>query len=321
MTPIEHSRRFCVAPMMRHSHRAARAWWRFLCPSALLYTEMIVAAAVLRGDRLRREAAETHPPVALQLGGCEPRALARAARAGERSGFAEVNLNCGCPSGRVKQAAFGASLMMKPKLVADIVRAMKDAVAVPVTVKCRIAVDDMDPESGLNEFAAAVRDAGADALIVHARKAWLAGLSPAQNRGVPPLDYSRARRLRENFPDWFVVVNGGLQTVSDARRELNFVDGAMLGRAVVRNPMILAEASARIFGAEKIPTRMEALERGLALAAESPREWRMALAPLAGLGHGMKNARAFRGAMARMSPEGGFALSSPDAFAALEGGR
>ena len=303
--------------MMRHSHRAARMWWRFLCPPALLYTEMIVAHAVLRGDRLAREFPDTHNPVALQLGGQCPKIIAKAAKMGENAEFAEINLNCGCPSGRVKQADFGAILMTKPKLVADIVRALKDAVSIPVTVKCRIAVDNMDPESGLNEFAQAVRDAGANALIVHARKAWLNGLSPAQNRGVPPLDYNRVRRLRKNFPDLPVVVNGGLQTVADARRELAFADGVMVGRAVVRNPMLLTEAARHFFGQDKIPSRMEALERGLALAMDAnPREWRRALAPLAGLGHGIKNARAFRNALAQVNPAQG-ALPTKSALIAL----
>ena len=297
--------------MMRHSHRAARAWWRFLCPPALLYTEMLGADAVLRGDRLRRESPESHAPVALQLGGCDPDKIAQAARAGEQAGFAEVNLNCGCPSPRVQKADFGAALMTRPGKVAEIVRAMKGAVRVPVTVKCRIAVDDMDPAAGLDAFASAVRDAGADALIVHARKAWLAGLSPAQNRGVPPLDRARVRKLKADFPGLPIVVNGGLQTVADARRELAFADGAMLGRAVVRNPMLLAEAAKQIFGMEKIPSRREALERGVVLATESPpREWRLALAPLAGLGLGMKNARAFRRALAERKPAEFFALAS-----------
>ena len=303
--------------MMRHSHRAARAWWRFLCPQATLYTEMIVADALLRGDRLARELPQHAAPVALQLGGCNPQTAARAAKVGEDAGFAEINLNCGCPSGRVKQAEFGAVLMTKPALVADMVRAMKDAVRIPVTVKCRIAVDEMDPEAGLNEFTAAMQAAGADALIVHARKAWLSGLSPAQNRGVPPLDYPRVRRLKESFPDMQVVVNGGLHTAADARRELAFADGAMLGRAVVRNPMLLADASREIFGEAGAPSRMEALERGLALAMEShPREWRRALAPLTGLGHGIKNARAFRGALAQMHAAKGW-TPPKTAFAAL----
>ena len=312
-------RRFCVAPMMRHSHRAARALWRFLCPRALLYTEMIAADAVLRGDRLRDECDGEHGPVALQLGGCDPRKMAQAARVAGRLGFAEVNINCGCPSGRVQQAEFGAVLMTRPEVVADMVRAMKDAVAVPVTVKCRLAVDDMDPESGLRRFADAVAAAGADALIAHARKAWLAGLSPAQNRGVPPLNYGRVHRLKADFPGWPVVINGGVQTVADIERELEHVDGVMVGRAIVRNPMLLAEVAEKIFGAARVPTRCEALERGAALAAARPRDWRRALSALAGLGHGARNARAFRGALARMNPARGV-FFPPQLFAALADG-
>ena len=294
MDPLKSHRRFCVAPMMRRSHRPARAWWRALCPGALLYTEMIVADAVLRGGRLRAESAEPGP-VALQLGGSDPDTISRAAKVGERMGFAEVNLNCGCPSGRVKRGEFGASLMRRPELVADIVRAAKDAVSVPVTVKCRIAVDEMDPESGLNEFARATQDAGCDALIVHARKAWLDGLSPAQNRAVPPLDLARVRRLKSDFPSLPIVVNGGLQNIADACRELKFADGAMLGRAVVRDPMLLTDAAREVFGETNPLSREEALARGIELASESsPREMRLALEPLAGLRRGLPDARAFR---------------------------
>ena len=312
-------RKFCAAPMMRHSHRAARALWRFLCPRALLYTEMLSPDAVLRGNRLSQEDAAEQAPLALQLGGCDPRKMAQAAQVGEQVGFAEVNINCGCPSGRVQRAEFGAVLMNKPDCVADMVRAMKDAVSIPVTVKCRIAVDNMDSESGLNIFAAALADAGADALIVHARKAWLDGLSPAQNRGVPPLNYGRVHRLKLDFPDVPIVINGGLQTVSDISRELNHVDGVMMGRAIVRNPMMLAEISETIFGAEKTPTRREALEKGAALAMLNPREWRRTLSALAGLGHGTRNARAFRNALAQLSPARG-GVFSPGVFAALSDG-
>lgn len=332
------NRRFCVAPMMRHSHRAARAWWRFLCPGALLYTEMMVPDAVLRGDRLQRELDENgrvdevddvdevndvdgadkvngvddvddgdngggkRGGVALQLGGCDPKKMAAAARVAERVGFAEVNINCGCPSGRVRQAEFGAVLMTRPEVVADMVRAMKDAVDIAVTVKCRIAVDEMDPEAGLSRFAAAVAGAGADALIVHARKAWLNGLSPAQNRGVPPLNHGRVRRLKAELPELPMVINGGLHTVADCRRELQFVDGAMTGRAVMRNPMLLTEASEQIFGAKSIPTRREALARGAALAVARPGDWRRTLMTMAGLAHGMKRAQDFRRHLAFMQP-------------------
>src|ERR1700691_2057676 len=223
------SYRFCVAPMMEWTDRHCRFFHRLLTRRALLYTEMLTTGAVLHGDRARLlgyDAAEH--PVALQLGGSDPRALAQCARIGADLGFDEINLNAGCPSDRVQDGRFGACLMAEPDLVGDCVAAMKAAVAVPVTVKCRIGIDEQDPEPALENFAQAVERAGADVLIVHARKAWLKGLSPKENREVPPLDYDRVYRLKRAHPEIFIVLNGGVGSVEAARTHLQHVDGVMM---------------------------------------------------------------------------------------------
>ena len=241
--------RFSVAPMMEWTDRHCRFFHRLLTRRALLYTEMLTTGAVLHGDRARllRFDRDEHP-LALQLGGSEPRALADCARIGADVGFDEINLNVGCPSDRVQDGRFGACLMAEPALVGDCVAAMKAAVSVPVTVKCRIAVDDQDPEAALELFAQAIERAGADALIVHARKAWLKGLSPKENREVPPLDYERVYRLKAAHPRLTVVLNGGVGNVEDARAHLAHVDGVMMGRAAYREPWRLLAADPVFFG-------------------------------------------------------------------------
>src|ERR1700691_3256769 len=212
ITPQSRPRRFSVAPMMEWTDRHCRYFHRLLTRRALLYTEMLTVGAVLHGDRarlLRFDAAEH--PLALQLGGSHPRALAACARIGAELGFDEINLNAGCPSDRVQDGRFGACLMAEPALVGDGVAAMKAAVAIPVTVKCRIGIDDQDPEPALENFAQAVVRAGTDALIVHARKAWLNGLSPKENREIPPLDYERVYRLKRAHPRLLVILHCGLR--------------------------------------------------------------------------------------------------------------
>ncbi len=238
MTDLE--RRLSVAPMMDWTDRHCRYFLRQFSPRVLLYTEMIVAQAIVRGDRnylLEFDPAEH--PVALQLGGAEPGMLAEAAAIGAGFGYDEINLNVGCPSDRVQQATFGACLMARPKLVADCVRAMRAAVAVPVTVKCRIGIDDQDDWPFLRDFVAAIAEAGCGVVIVHARKAILKGLTPKQNREVPPLDYARAWRVKEEFPSLTVVVNGGLRTVPEVTEQLGHADGVMLGREAYHNPYLL----------------------------------------------------------------------------------
>ncbi|KQZ01419.1 tRNA-dihydrouridine synthase A [Pseudolabrys sp. Root1462] len=242
-------RRFAIAPMMDWTDRHCRFFHRLMTRRALLYTEMVTTGAVIHGDRQRLLgfAAAEHP-IALQLGGSDPAALAESARIGEGFGYDEINLNVGCPSDRVQEGRFGACLMLEPKLVADSVAAMKAAVRVPVTVKCRIGVDDQDPEEVLFAFAAEVRAAGADALIVHARKAWLKGLSPKENREVPPLDYAIVHRLKDVHTDWPIVLNGGLASLEQARDNLGNLDGVMLGRAAYQEPWRLIGVDPMFYG-------------------------------------------------------------------------
>ncbi|HEX5045806.1 MAG TPA: tRNA dihydrouridine(20/20a) synthase DusA [Gammaproteobacteria bacterium] len=237
-----------VAPMMDRTDRHFRYLARLLAPHARLYTEMITARALLHGDapRLLEFDAAEHP-VALQLGGSEPDELAAAARIGAGAGYDEINLNVGCPSDRVQAGCFGAALMRTPDVVADCVAAMRAAVAVPVTVKTRLGVDDHDSYEFLCELVTRVIAAGCGTLIVHARKAWLKGLSPKQNREIPPLDYPRVHRLKADFPDLRVIINGGLTSVAACTEQLAQVDGVMLGRAAVDDLEMLAELDGRIF--------------------------------------------------------------------------
>jgi tRNA-dihydrouridine synthase A len=235
--------------MMEWTDRHCRHFHRLLTRHALLYTEMLTTGAVLRGDRVRLLDFDAfEQPVALQLGGCEPAALAQSARIGEEFGYAEINLNVGCPSDRVQEGRFGACLMVEPNLVADGVVAMTGAVKIPITVKCRLGVDDQNPEQSLFAFAAAVKLAGAAALIVHARKAWLKGLSPRENRDVPPLDYAIVHRLKAAHPDWQIVLNGGIGSLDQARQQLGALDGVMMGRAAYQEPSRLLEVDPQMFG-------------------------------------------------------------------------
>ena len=241
--------RLAIAPMMDWTDRHCRFLHRQLTRRALLYTEMVVADAVIHGQRERLLGFDaSEQPVALQLGGSDPEKLAEAARIGEAFGYREINLNVGCPSDRVQSGTFGACLMRTPALVGACVAAMKQAVAIPVTVKCRIGVDEQDPEIALDELADAVFAAGVDALWVHARKAWLEGLSPKENRDIPPLDYGRVYRLKAKFRNRFIGINGGIQNLDEAVRHLAHVDGVMLGRAAYHTPGLLAGADAAIFG-------------------------------------------------------------------------
>ncbi|WGJ16645.1 tRNA dihydrouridine(20/20a) synthase DusA [Methylocapsa sp. D3K7] len=241
--------RFSVAPMMDWTDRHCRSFHRILSRRARLYTEMLAVGAVLHGDRgrlLRFEPAEH--PLALQIGGSDPAQLAAASAIGEDWGYDEINLNIGCPSERVKSGAFGACLMREPELVGDCVAAIKARVKIPVTVKCRTGVDEQDPEAALGDLAARVVAAGCDALIVHARKAWLSGLSPKENRNVPPLDYALVHVLKRRYPAVPVVLNGGLATLGQARAELEYVDGVMVGRAAYQDPALLLDVDPLLFG-------------------------------------------------------------------------
>ena len=247
-TPGSLSHRFCVAPMMDWTDRHCRFFHRLLTRRALIYTEMLTTGAVLCGDRARLLGFDPFEhPVALQLGGSEAKALVQSARIGEEYGYDEINLNAGCPSDRVQEGRFGACLMLDPALVADCVAAMKAAVKIPVTVKCRIGVDEQDPEQALFTFAEGIKAAGADALIVHARKAWLQGLSPRENREVPPLDYSVVYRLKCAHPVLAIVLNGGIASVAQAKAQLAHVDGVMMGRAAYQEPWRLLEVDPALF--------------------------------------------------------------------------
>ncbi|HYC15816.1 MAG TPA: tRNA dihydrouridine(20/20a) synthase DusA [Pseudolabrys sp.] len=244
------NRRFCIAPMMEWTDRHCRFFHRLLTRRALIYTEMITTGAVLHGDRARLLGFDKFEhPVALQLGGCDPRALAQSARIGEDFGYAEINLNVGCPSNRVQDGRFGACLMAEPLLVGECVAAMKNAVRIPVTVKCRIGIDGQNPDESLFAFADVLKAAGIDALIVHARKAWLKGLSPRENREVPPLDYTLVRRLKAARSDVEIVLNGGIATLEQAKSELGTVDGVMMGRAAYQEPWRLLGVDPTLYGA------------------------------------------------------------------------
>ncbi|PIO43499.1 tRNA dihydrouridine(20/20a) synthase DusA [Phyllobacterium zundukense] len=252
--------RFAVAPMIDWTDRHCRAFHRQFTRHALLYTEMVVADAAIHGNRERILGfAEGEHPVAVQLGGSDPAKLAEAARIGEAMGYQEINLNVGCPSDRVQSGTFGACLMQTPSVVAVCVHAMKQAVALPVTVKCRIGVDDQDTVVALDELAQGVFNAGADALWVHARKAWLKGLSPKENRDIPPLDYDRVYRLKRQNPSQFIGINGGIQTLGEAVEHLNHVDGVMLGRAVYNNPMLLLDVDATVYGSKDASSSLDAI--------------------------------------------------------------
>jgi tRNA-dihydrouridine synthase A len=257
------NRELCVAPMMDWTDRHCRYLHRQFAPHALLYTEMIVAAAIVRGDAVRLlEHDPGEHPVALQLGGCDARELAQAARIGAAAGYAEINLNVGCPSDRVKHGAFGACLMAKPELVAECVLRMRDAVRVPVTVKCRIGIDDRQDYEFFAGFAAHMEAAGAGALLVHARAAILGGLSPKQNREIPPLQYDYVHRLKRERPALVLVLNGGLSDAAAARSHLGGgLDGVMIGRAVYHRPGLLGELEQGVVDRHwRIPNPEEIIE-------------------------------------------------------------
>ncbi|HEY0911073.1 MAG TPA: tRNA dihydrouridine(20/20a) synthase DusA [Bradyrhizobium sp.] len=292
-------RRFSIAPMMDWTDRHCRVFHRLMTRRARLYTEMLTTGAIIHGDRQRLLGFDpSEHPVALQLGGSDPRDLAIAAKIGEDFGYDEININVGCPSDRVKDGRFGACLMAEPQLVAEGVAAMKRAVRVPVTVKCRIGIDDQDPEVALDVLARQVVAAGCDALIVHARKAWLNGLSPKENRDIPPLDYDRVYRLNAAMPDVPIIINGGITSLGEARGHLDHVDGVMLGRAAYHDPWRLLAVDSELFGESTPLVAMKDvfeamtpyIERQLAQGARLHSITRH----FVGAFHGVPGARAFR---------------------------
>ena len=254
--------RFCIAPMMEWSDRHCRYFWRLMSKHARLYSEMVTTGALIHGDRERflKFNPQEHP-VALQLGGSNPALLAECAKMAEDWGYDEVNLNCGCPSDRVQEGKIGAILMAEPNLVADCVAAMREACNIPVTVKHRIGIDEQDDYDAMHHFVTTVEAAGCDTFIVHARKAWLKGLSPKQNREVPPLRYDSVAQLKHDLPHLTIVINGGIQTLEQSKTLLNDVDGVMIGREAYSNPYLLAMADAELFGDHtgKPPTREDVL--------------------------------------------------------------
>jgi tRNA-dihydrouridine synthase A len=292
-------RRFSVAPMMDWTDRNCRAFHRVLSSKALLYTEMVTTGAVLHGDRERLLGfSEVEHPVALQLGGSDPKELADAAKIAEDLGYDEVNLNVGCPSDRVQSGRFGACLMREPELVADCMAAIGEAVGVPATVKCRIGVDDQEPEVALFDLVDRCAAVGVQVFVVHARKAWLQGLSPKENRDIPPLDYPLVYRLKRERPDLTVIINGGVASLDEAQGHLEQgVDGVMLGRAAYHDPGLLGQADRRIFGEGReveaqgavlgyLPYVEARLAEGVRLASMTRH--------MLGLFHGQPGARAWR---------------------------
>ncbi|SFC57838.1 tRNA dihydrouridine(20/20a) synthase DusA [Pragia fontium] len=243
--------RFSVAPMLDWTDRHCRYFHRLLSGQTLLYTEMITTGAILFGKGDYLAYSQEEQPVALQLGGSDPQALAECARRAEALGYSEINLNAGCPSDRVQNGRFGACLMAEPELVADCVKAMKDAVSIPVTVKTRIGIDDSDSYEFLQRFITVVSEQGdCDNFTLHARKAWLSGLSPKENREIPPLDYPRVYQVKQEFPHLTIAINGGIKTLEQAKEHLQYVDGVMMGREAYQNPGILAQVDRELFGIE-----------------------------------------------------------------------
>ncbi len=310
--------------MMDWTDRHCRFFHRQLTRRTLLYTEMVVADAVIHGnrDKLIGFSGAEHP-VALQLGGSEPRKLAEAARIAADFGYDEINLNVGCPSDRVQSGTFGACLMKTPDVVGECVAAMRQAVSVPVTVKCRIGVDEQDPEEALDRLAESVFSAEVEALWVHARKAWLMGLSPRENRDIPPLDYDRVYRLKAAHPDRFIGINGGVQTLDEASGHLKCVDGVMLGRAAYHTPALLASIDSEVYNAGAVPADFEAVIEAMADYAgqhiASGGRLSHVTRHMVGLFHGLPGARRYRQILSTDATKPG---ASPEvlrrAFAAVD---
>ena len=299
LSPYSNPGRMSVAPMMDWTDRHCRYFHRLLSRHALLYTEMVTTGALLHGDveRHLRFNAEEHA-VALQLGGSEPADLAHCAKLGEKWGYNEINLNCGCPSERVQRGAFGACLMAEPKLVADCVKAMVDVVSVPVTVKHRIGIDKNESYGFVRDFIGAVSESGCNTFIVHARSAWLKGLSPKENREVPPLRYELVHQLKQDFPGLAVIVNGGITTAEQAQCQLQQLDGVMIGREAYRNPWWLASWDRSFFGAVIRETSRDSIEAQMvdymSRAALEGIPWPAIARHMLGLRHGQPGARAWR---------------------------
>ena len=262
MTALALNRRFCIAPMMDWSDRHCRVFWRQLSQHAVLYTEMVTTGALLHAEPARfLDYDECEHPLALQLGGSNPADLAACARLAEQWRYDEVNLNCGCPSDRVQNGSFGACLMGEAQTVADSVKAMRDTCSLPVTVKHRTGIDQLDSYAFLCDFVGRVAEAGCEVFIVHARKAWLSGLSPKENREIPPLEYEKVYQLKRDFPQLEIIINGGIHSIDEAYQHLQYVDGVMMGRSAYQNPSILSEVDPLFYEGQPGPAAADALSQ------------------------------------------------------------
>ena len=299
------NRRFCVAPMMDRTDRHERFFLRSLSKKAFLYTEMINVNAVLFGDQNKLlKFNECEHPLAIQLGGNDPIKLGDSAIISEAYGYDEINLNIGCPSSKVQNGEFGAVLMKNPKLVAQCIKSIKDKVKIPVSVKCRIGVDDMNEDKDLSAFIEEVSDSGCKVFIVHARKAWLKGLSPKENRNIPPINYQRVYRLKEEFPDLEIIINGGLKKIEDSEKHLRFVDGVMMGRNIYEDPYQLLKVDPLIYGLpESLKTKRDILLEMIPYVMQqnnSGEKIQLVCKHFMGLAKGTKFAKNIRSSLARL---------------------
>ncbi len=308
---IDH--RFSIAPMLDWTDKHCRYFHRLLSQHAVLYTEMVTTGAIIHGSGDYLDFNAEEHPVVLQLGGSDPAQMAQCARLAEQRGYDAVNINVGCPSDRVQNGLFGACLMAQPQRVADCVKAMQDAVSIPVTVKTRIGIDDSDEYQFLQDFVATVADAGCRQLIVHARKAWLKGLSPKENRDIPPLDYQRVYQLKRDFPELNISINGGIKTLQQAREQLQYLDGVMVGREAYSNPLLLSDVDALIYGTNTAPlTPQQVVQQMLPYIErqmqQGARFWHIARHML-GLFQGVPGARQWR---RLLSEKGHLADATPE---------
>lgn len=299
----ENSPEISVAPMMDWTDRHCRYFHRLISPHVRLYTEMVTTGALLFGDRERHlRFNEAEHPLALQLGGSDPQALAECAAMGESCGYDEINLNCGCPSDRVQNGRFGACLMKEPEHVANCIEAMMRETSIPVTVKCRIGIDDQDDFAFLDRFVSKIADKGCKTFIIHARKAWLKGLSPKENREKPPIDYDRPAQIREKYPQLRIIVNGEISTLDNLMERVETFDGAMIGREAYQNPWFLAEIGSAIFGIPETPEKRNEIAKAMADYAWKQREEhgtpvKSIARHMLGLFHGQPGAKAWKQAL------------------------
>ncbi|PUA29764.1 MAG: tRNA dihydrouridine(20/20a) synthase DusA [Cellvibrio sp. 79] len=310
MTSPVLDRRFTLAPMMEWSTSDCRTFWRLLTKKAVLYSEMVTTGALLHGDKARfLDYNACEHPLALQLGGSNPGDLAECSKIAEDWGYDEINLNCGCPSDRVQNGMIGACLMAEPDLVADCIATMQNAVKIPVTVKHRIGIDDMEDYEGLVKFVSTIAATGCNTFIVHARKAWLKGLSPKENREVPPLQYDKVYQLKKDFPHLEIIINGGITTLEQSKQLLEHVDGVMLGREAYANPYLLADVDQQIYGvAHPIISRQEVMTQFIAYCEEKLAQGTRLnhlTRHILGLYHGMPRARQFRRILSEQAHKSG----------------